>query len=89
MKILKQLTLESEAYTFRLVADYHHVDDANFDTHTGYTRAIIYEAFSYDHVRAMGELMAEQAKVTFTNLFSVNAKVPLVESYAFMDNGRK
>ena len=89
MKILKQLTLESETYTFKIVADYHHVDDDSFDTHTGYTRATIYEAFSCDHVRALGELIAEQAKVTFTNLFPVNAKVPLVESYALMNNGRK
>jgi len=89
MKILKQLTLESEAYTFKLVAGYHHVDDDSFDTRTGYTQETIYEAFIYDQVRALGELMARQAKVTFTNLFSGNAKVPLVESYALMNNGRK
>ena len=89
MKILKQLTLESEAYTFKLVADYHHVDAPEFADHTGYTQETIYEAFSYDQVSNLGELMAHQAKVTFTNLFSGNAKVPLVESYAFMNNRRR
>lgn len=93
MKILKQLTLDSEKVTFKLVATYHHVDDDSFDDRTGYSQTTIYEAFSYDDVRNLGELIARQAKVTFTNLFEGKSSVPcelglepLSESLALMRN---
>lgn len=86
MKILKQLTVESKGYTYRLLGDYHHVDDDAVEGHAGYSQGVIYESFSYDEVAEMAMAMYQaNKKIKLTDLFAGNASVPLEEPYAKMN----
>ncbi len=87
MNKLKNVTVAPEGDLFQVIGNYKVVGETRFDDRQ-YKTVIMYESDNYAEVLRQATSLSKAAPCGLFDLVELNASVPLVESYAKMNNGR-
>ena len=87
MNKLKNVTVVPHGEEFQVIGNYKIIGETRFDD-TQYLEAVIYSGKSYTDAKTKGRTLAHACNCGFFDIVELNASVPLVESYAKMNNGR-